>query len=125
MAKVVAVVGAKHSGKTMVIENLVRELKSRGYKIGVVKEMVRIPSVDTQGKETDRYRQAGAEIVVAVPRNETVLFLNRRLSLRDVLPYVSGFDYVLLEGFETETAVAKIVAAKLTRRLPSLMMVWP
>jgi molybdopterin-guanine dinucleotide biosynthesis protein B len=95
MPKLVAVVGAKHSGKTKVIENLVVQLKSRGFKVGVVKEMVRIPTLDTPGKETDRYRQAGAEMVVAVPRNETVIFLNKRLSLRDALPYVYGLDFVL------------------------------
>jgi molybdopterin-guanine dinucleotide biosynthesis protein B len=102
----------KHTGKTTIIENLVRELKSRGNTVGVIKEMVRIPTLDTPQKETDRYRQAGAETVVAVPRTETVLFINKRLSLRDVLPYVFHLDYVLLEGFEKEKAVAKIIAAK-------------
>jgi molybdopterin-guanine dinucleotide biosynthesis protein B len=112
MAKLVAVVGAKHTGKTTIIENLVRELKSRGYTVCEIKEMVRIPTLDTPQKETDRYRQAGAEAVVAVPRNETVLFLNKSLPLQDILPYVFHLDYVLLEGFETEKVVAKIIVAK-------------
>jgi hypothetical protein len=86
MPKLTAVVGAKHSGKTTIIENVVKQLTSRGYHVGTVKEMVRIPTLDTPETETDRHTQAGAETVVAVPRNETVLFLKKRLPLPDILP---------------------------------------
>jgi len=112
MPKLTAVVGAKHSGKTTIIENVVKQLTSRGYRVGTVKEMVRIPTLDTPETETARHTQAGAETVVAVPRNETVLFLKKRLPLTDILPYLFGLDYVLLEGFETEKTLPKIIAAK-------------
>ena len=112
MPKLVAVVGGKHSGKTTVIESLIRQLKSRGYRVGTVKEMVRIPTLDTPATETDRYTKAGAETVVAVPRNETVIFLKKRLSIKEILPYLFGLDYVLLEGFESEKTLTKIIAAK-------------
>jgi molybdopterin-guanine dinucleotide biosynthesis protein B len=112
MPKLVAVVGGKHSGKTTVIEHLLRQLKGRGYRVGVVKEMVRIPSLDTPEKETDRYTEAGAETIVAVPRNETVVFLKRRLSLNEILPYMQGLNFVLLEGFEKEKTLPKIITAK-------------
>ena len=112
MPKLVAVVGGKHSGKTKVIEHLISELKSRGFRVGTVKEMVRIPTLDTPGTETDRYSEAGAEIIVAVPRTETVVFIKKRLTIKGILPHLQGLDYVLLEGFESEKAVPKIVAAK-------------
>ncbi len=112
MPKLVAVVGGKHSGKTTIIENLIRQLKSRRYRVGTIKEMVRIPTLDTPATETDRYTQAGAELVVAVPREETVIFLRKRLSLKEILPFLSGLDYVLLEGFESEKTLPKIIAAK-------------
>ncbi len=112
MPKLVAVVGGKHSGKTTIIENVVRQLKSRGYRLGTIKEMVRIPTLDTPETETDRYTAAGAETVVAVPRDETVIFLKKRLSLKEILPYLFGLDYVLLEGFESEKTLPKIIAAK-------------
>lgn len=112
MPKLVAVVGGKHSGKTTVIEGLIRQLKSRGYRVGTVKEMVRIPTLDTPATETDRYAEAGAEIVVAVPRDETVIFLKKRLSLKEILPFLSGLDFVLLEGFESEKTLPKIIVAK-------------
>jgi molybdopterin-guanine dinucleotide biosynthesis protein MobB len=112
LPRFVAVVGGKHSGKTTVIEHLLAELKSRGFRVGAVKEMVRVPTLDTPAKETDRYSHAGAEIIVAVPRDETVVFIKKRLSINEILPYLNGLDYVLLEGFESEKALPKIIAAK-------------
>ncbi len=112
MPKLVAVVGGKHSGKTTVIEHLIAELKRRGYHVGTIKEMVRIPTLDTPAKETDRYSKAGAETIVAVPRDETVVFIKKRLAITEILPYLKGLDYVILEGFESEKKLTKIIAAK-------------
>lgn len=112
LPKMVAVIGGKHSGKTTVIEHLIVELKSRGCRVGAIKEMVRIPTLDTPATETDRYRDAGAEIIVAVPRDETVVFIKKRLSVREILPYLTGLDYILLEGFEREQALPKVIVAK-------------
>jgi molybdopterin-guanine dinucleotide biosynthesis protein B len=112
MPKIVAVVGGKHSGKTTIIENVTKQLRNRGYHVGAIKEMVRIPTLDTPETETDRYTSAGMEAVVAAPLKETVIFLKRRLSLNEILQYLQGLDYILLEGFETEKTLPKIVAAK-------------
>jgi molybdopterin-guanine dinucleotide biosynthesis adapter protein len=110
--KIVAVVGGKHSGKTTVIEHLIVELKSRGYRVGAIKEMVRIPTLDTPATETDRYSIAGAETIIAVPRNETVVFLKRRLTIEEISPFLKELDYVILEGFESENKIPKIITAK-------------
>jgi molybdopterin-guanine dinucleotide biosynthesis protein B len=112
LVKIVAVVGAKHSGKTTIIENLTAELKRRGFSVGAVKEMVRIPTLDTPQTETDRYAKAGATVIVAVPRDETVVFVKKKLGTREILQYCRGLDFAVLEGFETEKAFPKIVAAK-------------
>jgi molybdopterin-guanine dinucleotide biosynthesis adapter protein len=112
LPKLIAVVGAKHSGKTTIIEHLIAELKSRGYTVGVIKEMVRIAFLDTPQKETDRYAKAGAQTIAAVPREETVIFIKKRLTIQEILPQFKGFDFVLLEGFESEKEIPKVVAAK-------------
>jgi molybdopterin-guanine dinucleotide biosynthesis protein B len=112
LLKIVAVVGGKHTGKTTVIENLIGELTRRGYRVGTIKEMVRIPTLDTPAKETDRYRKAGAQTIVAVPRDETVIFITKRLGLKEILPHLRGLDFVILEGFESEAAIPKVIAAK-------------
>ncbi|MCL4429447.1 MAG: molybdopterin-guanine dinucleotide biosynthesis protein MobB [Candidatus Bathyarchaeota archaeon] len=77
MPKLVAVVGGKHSGKTTVIKHLITEFTRRGYHVGTIKDIVRIQTLDTPQKETDRYSKAGAEINVAVPKEETVIFIRK------------------------------------------------
>lgn len=121
MPRFVAVVGGKHSGKTTVIEHLIVELKSRGYHVATVKEMVRIPTLDTPATETDRYTRAGAEVNVAVPREETVLFIKKRLTPKEILPYLTGIDCVLLEGFESDPTLPKIIAAKTVNEAKSYL----
>jgi molybdopterin-guanine dinucleotide biosynthesis protein MobB len=74
--------------------------------------MVRIPTLDTPATETDRYTQAGAEAIVAVPRCETVIFIKKRLSIKEILPHLPSLDYIILEGFEHERTLPKIIAAK-------------
>lgn len=112
MAKLVAVIGGKHSGKTTVIEHLIAELTRRGKRVGTIKEMVRIPTLDTPAKETGRYRKAGAQTIAAVPRDETVVFFTRRLSIKEILPHMSDLDFVVLEGFESERTIPKVIVAK-------------
>lgn len=112
MPKLIAVIGGKHSGKTTIVENLIIELKLRGYRVAAVKEMVRIPTLDTPETETDRYNKAGAEIIIAVPRKETVLFIKKRLSINEILFYLKGLDYAILEGFESEKHIPKILAVE-------------
>lgn len=114
LPKLIAVVGAKHSGKTTIIEHLIAELKSRGYSVGVIKEMVRIATLDTPQKETERYAKAGAQTIAAVPQEETVIFIKRRLTIKEVLPHLGELDFAVLEGFELEKAIPKVVAAKIS-----------
>lgn len=121
MPKLIAVIGGKHSGKTTIVEHLIVELKKRGYRVGAIKEMVRIPTLDTPQTETDRYAQAGAEEIVAVPRNETVIFIKKRLTLNEILPHIADLDFALLEGFEHERLLPKIVAAKTVQEAQSFL----
>ena len=50
--------------------------------------------------------------MVAVPQDETVVFLKKKQKLNDVAGFLHGLDYVLLEGFENEKIFPKIIAAK-------------
>jgi len=63
----IAVVGRKNSGKTRVIEILTIELTKRGYKVAAVKHVPKKDfTIDTEGRDTWRFANAGAKIVVAV-----------------------------------------------------------
>jgi len=63
---VIGVVGGKKSGKTTTIEILTRGLTKRGYTVAVAKHISETNfTLDTEGKDTWRFVQAGAKTVVA------------------------------------------------------------
>jgi molybdopterin-guanine dinucleotide biosynthesis protein B len=114
MPKFVAVVGGKHSGKTTLIEHLVLNLKKRGYQVATIKEMPNTDSIDDPlpNHDTWKHSEAGADIVVAKPKNQTVFFFNRKMNLNEIANQLPEMDYVVLEGFEKEKTLPKIIAAK-------------
>ena len=70
MSKVINIVGySSNVGKTLLIENLIKELKSRGYSIATIKHDVHGFDIDKKGKDTYKHREAGAETVVISSKN--------------------------------------------------------
>jgi molybdopterin-guanine dinucleotide biosynthesis protein B len=61
---IVSVVGRKNSGKTTVVEGLVRALTQRGYRVGTIKHDAHGFEIDHEGKDSWRHKRAGAETVV-------------------------------------------------------------
>jgi molybdopterin-guanine dinucleotide biosynthesis protein B len=61
---VVSVVGRKNSGKTTLVEGIVRDLTRRGYRVGTIKHDAHAFEIDHEGKDSWRHRRAGAQTVV-------------------------------------------------------------
>ena len=66
MKKEIRIVGPKNSGKTTLIENLSKELKSRGYRVAAVKHTSHDHEFDRPGTDSWRFRQAGCETAVII-----------------------------------------------------------
>jgi molybdopterin-guanine dinucleotide biosynthesis protein MobB len=118
-ATVIGVVGGKKSGKTTTIEILTKELTKRGYKIAAAKHVPESNfTIDTVGKDTWRYTQSGAKIVVAASANEIATIEKNPgdLPLKEILQRVEDIDIVFLEGFRKllaeDKSINKIVVAK-------------
>jgi molybdopterin-guanine dinucleotide biosynthesis protein B len=115
--KIIDVAGLKKSGKTTVIENIVSELKSRGYKIGTVKK-IHIPgfTIDQEGKDTYRHKQAGAEFVISLAPEEVALIreLHNQRSLAEIMDLIPpDTDFLVCEELnETRDDVLYIVTLK-------------
>lgn len=117
---IIAVVGGKKSGKTTAVETLTKEITRRGYIVATVKH---IPepnfTVDTEGKDTWRFAQAGAKTIVAVSADEIAAIEKtdtRNLSLKEILRKCKGNDLILVEGFRKAVGknkdIYKIVVVK-------------
>ena len=104
--KILLIVGSKKVGKTTLIEKLIPELTSRGYRVATVKHHHSdFPvSVDAAGTDTWRHRQAGAKSVALVTPTNIALFhdTDESLGLDQIIANFSGMDIVLVEGFHLE-----------------------
>lgn len=123
---IIQITGPSGSGKTTAIERSVRRLATRGLRVGVIKHSHHIP--DLRGKDSARYRAAGATAVLFRSTETFLLFDDRSLDLLRALPV----DVLLVEGYsrrrfggprvrvrgvhEIDAAVRQILAASPRRR---------
>jgi molybdopterin-guanine dinucleotide biosynthesis protein B len=102
MPPIVSIVGKSSSGKTTLMEKLIAELKSRGYRVATVKHTPRESSFDEPGKDSWRHTQAGSEAAVVSTSDKLVLIkpLNGQPTMEQIA-YLLGEDYdiILAEGF--------------------------
>lgn len=105
-AKVLLIVGYKKVGKTTLVERLIPELSSRGYRVSTVKRHHSdfAVTVDTVGTDSWRHRQAGAASVALATPTDLATFrdLPNALSLDEILAGLAPSDIVLVEGFHQE-----------------------
>lgn len=98
--KVFSVTGITKSGKTATIELIIKELITRGYTVGTVKEIHNEEfRMDTEGKNTYRHRQAGALTVTALGYHETDVMYPYKMNVYQLLKHYTE-DYVILEGVD-------------------------
>jgi molybdopterin-guanine dinucleotide biosynthesis protein MobB len=99
---VVSIVGKSKSGKTTLIEKLLRELKSRGYRAATIKHTSQELSFDEPGKDSWRHTQAGSEATVISSPDKTVLIkpTSGDTSLEETARlFGEDYDIILTEGF--------------------------
>ncbi|MFA5518430.1 MAG: molybdopterin-guanine dinucleotide biosynthesis protein B, partial [Spirochaetota bacterium] len=58
-SKIITITGKSDSGKTTLIEKLIKYYSAKGLKVSVVKSMKHDFEIDHKGKDTYRYREAG------------------------------------------------------------------
>lgn len=107
MPPLVSIVGKSKAGKTTLLEKLVGELKSRGYRVATIKHTHHALGVDEPGKDSWRHLQAGSEATVISSIDKIVLTkpIIQEPSL-DEIAHLLGEDYdlILTEGFKSRDA---------------------
>lgn len=98
---VVSIVGKSDSGKTGVLERLVRELVGRGYRVATVKHHVHEVDVDVPGKDSWRHAKAGAQVTMISSPGQFVVnrAVDRERSLAEIVEAAGDVDLLVTEGF--------------------------
>ena len=118
--QVIAVVGSKKSGKTTTTEKLIKEFAERGYKVAAIKHISEADfTIDTAGKDTWKFANAGATTIISVAANEIATIEKitmENVTLERLLKKCKGNNIVVIEGFKKfvalENNIQKIVTAK-------------
>ncbi len=103
---IISFVGKKNSGKTTVLVNVLRELKSRGFNVGTIKHAHSHDFLmDRPGKDSHRFYDAGADAVV-VSSTVKLALLKRTAhepTARELAKtFMGNMDIVLVEGYKTQ-----------------------
>jgi len=103
MPPIISIVGKGKSGKTTLLEKLIAELKSRGYRIATIKHTHIKIAYPESDKDSDRHLKAGSEI--AVVSSPDGLFLTKPITEELTLEQIARLigedcDIILAEGFK-------------------------
>lgn len=93
--------GFSNSGKTTIIKDLILTLKAKGFKVGVIKQTNKPISIDVPGKDTWKYKEVGANMVVFSSSIETSFLSPNHLMVSQVIEHMvqlQHFDIILVEG---------------------------
>ena len=99
---VISFVGFSGTGKTTLIEKLIRSLKADGVRVAVVKHDVHGFEMDQEGKDTWRFTQAGADMTLIASPEKSAVLDQRPGDLWSMLARVHDVDLVIVEGFKRE-----------------------
>ncbi len=97
--------GGKNSGKTSVMSRVIKKLVDGGYRVAAVKHSRGEYTVDSEGTDTYKHAEAGAELVVFSTSIETSFILKEELNINDILEVIESIgisDVVLFEGYKDE-----------------------
>ena len=95
-------VGHSGSGKTTLIEKLLPVLSARGLHVATIKHAHHKVELDKEGKDSWRYKKAGAVISMLVTANELQIVadaVDRREPAQLAERFLGEADLVLAEGF--------------------------
>lgn len=95
-------VGHSNAGKTTFVEQLLTELTRRSLRVAAIKHAHHAVELDTAGKDSWRYKQAGAVMSMLVTRDALQLVADatdRREPQQLAARFLGEADLVLAEGF--------------------------
>lgn len=109
--KAIGFIGYSNSGKTTLIERLIPLLSERGLRVAAIKNAHHGFDMDRPGKDSYRYREAGAgQVLIATALRWALLTETPQhpATLDELLALLAPCDLVIIEGFKSEGQVPRI-----------------
>jgi len=103
VANAISFVAKSGTGKTTLLEKVIAELKSRGYRIGIVKHDAHRFDIDQPGKDSHRLTEAGADTMLITSPEKLAVIKKHAESppIEELIAtYFSDVDMILTEGFK-------------------------
>lgn len=101
--QIISIAGKSNSGKTTLLEKLIAELSSRGYKIGSVKHTHDGFDFDQKGKDSWRHKKAGARASLVITDTKIALVKeDTRPDIDKMKAFLGDSDLILAEGFKRQ-----------------------
>jgi molybdopterin-guanine dinucleotide biosynthesis protein B len=96
----IAFTGPSGSGKTTLVEK-VSTILIKERKVAIIKNDPKDKAIfDVEGKDSYKFSQTGAEVVVTSP-TRTTYFSQREKTLDEIVSMINDFDILLVEGLKT------------------------
>lgn len=96
-----AFTGPSNSGKTTLIVKLSELLRSKGYKVCIIKHDPKDKAkFDKEGKDSYKFSDTGADVAVVSPTRTTIL-KKTTSTIDQIIDMFDDFDYLLVEGLKT------------------------
>lgn len=110
MPKTVGFIGFSGSGKTILATQVAASLTRRGFRVAALKDAHHGFDMDKPGKDSWRYREAGASQVIVRTDARWAMLVEtpQQASVDALLQKFEAVDIILVEGFKNEGAFPKI-----------------
>jgi|SRR5882672_8522680 len=114
--KTIGFIGYSNTGKTTLIEKLVPMFVARGLRVAAIKHAHHGFDMDRPGKDSFRYREAGAQQVLIASAQRWALLTEtpQPATLQDLATELAPCDLVIVEGFRSEGTFPRIEVRRTT-----------
>ena len=109
--KAIGFVGRSGSGKTTLIERLILAFVERGLTVSALKHAHHGFDIDRAGKDSFRFRAAGAaQVMLAAPQRWALMteLRDQAIGLQKLLAELAPCDLVLVESFRSERGILHV-----------------
>ncbi len=120
--KAIGFIGYSNSGKTTLIEKLIPIFRMQGLRVSAIKNAHHGFDMDRPGKDSFRYRDAGAGQVLIATASRWALMTETPVpaTLDELLGELATCDLVIVEGFKSEGQIPRIEVRRAVNAEPPI-----